>query len=104
MLPRGSGVCVVNKRRQRSDHRAERHDAALKTARRAAAKERPHQETEIERAGMNKQSFEHVLVSAHVGSPQPTRLVEMLTQSLEQFAASAEEPLARSPRMRRRFP
>jgi hypothetical protein len=52
------------------------------------------QKAEIESAGMNKQSFEHVLVPAHVRSPEPARLVEMRTGSLEQFAASAEEPLA----------
>lgn len=68
-----------------------------KTARRADAEERPHPETEIERAGMNEQSFEHVLMPAHVRAPQPTRLAEMGTRSLEQFAASAasaEEPFS----------
>jgi hypothetical protein len=43
---------------------------------------------------MHEQSFEHVLVPAHVDSPESTRLVEMRTWSLEPFAASAEEPLA----------
>ena len=32
---------------------------------------------------MNGQSFEHVLMPTHVRSPEPTRLVEMRTQSLE---------------------
>src|SRR5262249_50666661 len=63
-------------------------------ARRADTEERPHPETEIERAGMNQQSFEYVLVPAHARSPEPTRFVEMRTRSLEQFAAFAEEPLA----------
>ena len=40
---------------------------------------------------MNEQSFEHVLVSAHVRPPEPAGLVEMGTWSLEQFPASAEE-------------
>jgi hypothetical protein len=91
--PRG-GHRIVNDRPQRTGHDAERDQAALEAARRADAAERPHPETEIERAGMNKQSFEHVLVPAHVRSPEPARLVEMRTRSLEQFAASAEEPLA----------
>jgi hypothetical protein len=43
---------------------------------------------------MNQQSFEHILVPTHVRAPEPTRFVEMRTRSLEQFAASAEEPLA----------
>ena len=49
--------------------------AALKPARRADTEERQHPETEIDRAGMNKQSFEHVLASAHAGSSEPTGLV-----------------------------
>ena len=40
---------------------------------------------------MNEQSFEHVLVSAHVRPPKSTGLVEMRTRSLEQFRTSAEE-------------
>jgi hypothetical protein len=72
------------------DHRAEHHSAALETARRADTEERPHPETEIERARMNEQSFEHVLVPAHVRSSEPAGLVQMRTRSLEQFAASAE--------------
>src|SRR3979409_1064381 len=43
---------------------------------------------------MHEQSFEHVLLPAHVRSPEPTRLVEMRARSLQQFAASAEEALA----------
>ena len=85
---------VINERPHRSEHRAERHDAALEAARRADTEERPHPETEIERAGMNQQSFKHVLVPAHVRLPEPAGLVEMGTGSLEQFAASAEEPLS----------
>jgi hypothetical protein len=71
------GYCVVNERPQRSDHRVERHDAALEALRRADAEERPHPETEIERAGMNKQSFKHVLVPARVRAREPTGLVQL---------------------------
>ena len=56
--------------------------------------ERPHPETEIERAGVNEQSLQRVFVSAHVRSPEPTGLVEMRTRSFEQFAASAQESRA----------
>src|SRR2546422_8855615 len=94
MLRPESCDCVVKERPQRSGHRAQRHDAALEAARRADTEERPHPKAEIERAGMDKQAFEYVLVAAHVRSPKPTRLVEMRTGSLEHFAASAEEPLA----------
>jgi len=61
--------CGVNERPQRSDHPAKRH-ASLKTARRADAEERPHPEAEIESAGMNEQTFEHVLMPAHVRPPE----------------------------------
>src|SRR5258705_7835084 len=83
---------VANQRPQRSDDRAERHRAALEAARRADTKERPHPEAEIERAGMHKQSLEHVLVSSGVHASKPTRLVEMRARSFEQFPALAEEP------------
>jgi hypothetical protein len=43
---------------------------------------------------MNEQSFEHVRVAADVRAPEPARLVEMRTRSLEQFATSAAKPLA----------
>jgi hypothetical protein len=69
-------------------------ETALEAARRADTEERSHPETEIERAGMHKQSFEHIRVSAYVRAPESTGLVKMGTRSLEQFAASAEEPLA----------
>ena len=53
----------------------ERHSAALEAARRADTEERPHPEAEIERARMNKQSFEHVLAPAPVRSSESTGLV-----------------------------
>jgi hypothetical protein len=71
--------------------------AALEAARRADTKKRSHPETEIERARINQQSFEHVLVPAHVRSSEPTGLVEMRTRSLEQFAASTKQSFPASP-------
>jgi len=63
---------------------------ALEAARGADAEQRPHLETEIERAGMNKQSFEHVLVPTHVRSPEPARLVyEIITRRSVTAAALA---------------
>ncbi len=56
---------VLNARARHRDHRAERHSAALEAARRADTEERPHPETEIERARMNTHSYEDVLVPAH---------------------------------------
>ena len=62
---------------QRAEHRAERRQTALEAAWRADAEERPHPETEIEGADMNEQSLEHVLVPAHVDSPEATGLIEV---------------------------
>ena len=93
-----AGRCdeVVNERARRRDQRVERHTAALEAARRADTNQRSHPEAQIERAGMDEQSFEHVLMPAHVGSSQPTGLVQMRTRSLEQFAASAEQSFSPS--------
>ena len=42
---------------------------------------------------MHEQPLEHVLVAAHLRTPETTGLVEMNAGSLQQFAALAEEPL-----------
>jgi hypothetical protein len=47
-----------------------------------------------ERAGMHKQSLEHVLVSWGVHASKPTCLVEMRARSFKRFPALAEEPLS----------
>jgi hypothetical protein len=85
--PRG-GHRIVNNRPQRTGQHAERGQAAQEAARRADAAERPHPEAENERAGMNKQSFEHVLVPAHVRRPEPAGLVEMRVCSATMCQAS----------------
>ena len=77
------GHRIVNERPHHTEQRAERGHAALQATRRADTEERPHPEAKVEGSGMNEQSFEHVLVSAHVRPPEPTGLVEMRTRSLE---------------------
>jgi hypothetical protein len=80
---------VVNEHPQRRNHRAERHRAALEAARRADTEERPHPEAELERAGMNKQSFELFFFrlrsirarSARVGVPIPDALASFVRNS-----------------------
>jgi hypothetical protein len=74
-----------------AEHSREDGQAALEGAWRTDAEERAHPEPKIERAGMDEQSLEHVLVSAHMRPPQPTGLVEMRTRALEQLPASAKE-------------
>ena len=64
---------------------------ALEGTWRADTEERPHPEAEIERAGVNEQTLQHVLVAAHVRSPKPARFVEMRRRSLEQFPAFPEK-------------
>jgi hypothetical protein len=70
---------------------------ALEGARGPDTEQRPHPEAKIESTGMNEQSFEHVLMPAHVRPPEPTGLGEMRTRSLEQFPASAEEAFSTIP-------
>jgi hypothetical protein len=91
------GHPIVNERPHHIEQQADRCQTALEAARRADTEQRPHPEAKIEGAGMNEQSFEHVLVSAHVRPPEPTCLVEMRTRSLEQFPASAEEAFTAIP-------
>jgi hypothetical protein len=91
------GYRIVNERPRRTEQHADRCQTALEAARRADTEARPHPEAKIEGAGMNEQSFEHVLVSARMRPPQPTGFVEMRTRSLEQFPASAEEAFSTIP-------
>lgn len=90
-------ITHINESLHYTQQPAERGHAALQAARRADTEERPHPEAKVEGSGMHEQSFEHVLVSAHVRPPEPTGLVEMRTRSLEQFPASAEKAFSPIP-------
>jgi hypothetical protein len=88
----GGGHYVVDERPQAVEQRRDRRRASLEAAWCADAEERPHKEAEIEAAGMNEQTFKHILAPTHVRTPEPTRLVEMSAGSLQQFPALPEEP------------
>jgi hypothetical protein len=88
------GSCrLIDRDQQGTEPCADRRGTALKTPRRADAEERPHPQSEIERAGMHEQALQHIVVPANVRASKAASLVEMRARSLQQFAARAEEAL-----------
>jgi hypothetical protein len=85
---------IVDETPHCAEHDRESSHAALEGAWCAHAEERPHPEAQVERAGMHEQSLQHVFVTAHMRSPERTRLVEMRTRALEQFPTSAKQSLS----------
>jgi hypothetical protein len=51
--------------------------AALEAPRRADAEQLPHQQAEIQAAGMNHQTFEDVVVTAEVDASHAARFVQV---------------------------
>src|SRR5712691_149828 len=74
--------------------RAEAEPASLQPSRRAAAERLPHEETEIERARVDEQPLQDVLMPAQVSAAEPTSLVHVSERALDVLAATPHEPLA----------
>ena len=67
---------------------------ALEAARRAAAIPPPHQQAEIEGAGVDEEPFEDVALPAQVRAAHPAGVVDMGERPLQMLAASSQQPLA----------
>jgi hypothetical protein len=65
---------------ERPQSRKERRGAALETSRRPHAKERAHQETEIQPTGMHQQAFVNVVVTPQVHVAHPTRFISYISE------------------------
>ena len=64
---------------------------SLPPPRRAAAERRPHQQTEVERAGMDEKSFEDALVTPQVRPPHPAGVIEMREGALDKLPTLAHQ-------------
>ena len=88
---------------QREKGAEDRDDAALQAARRADADQLPHEEAEIEAAGVDQQPLQNVRVPAEVHAAHPAGLVEMREGSSKRSPRSRSSRWPRGPRMRRRL-
>src|SRR5438034_850678 len=73
--------------------RAEAEPASLQPARRAAPERLPHEETEVERARVDEQPLQDVLMPAQMGAAEPAGVVQVGEGALHVFAATPHEPL-----------
>ena len=71
-----------------------RRGAALEASRRADADELSHQETKVQRAGLQERPLENVLVTAQVHTPHAARPIEMREGPFEPLAALPQQALA----------
>jgi len=77
---------------QRTEHGRQRNLATLESAWCADAEQCPDHEPEIETARVDKQALEYVHMPTDLRPSEPTGLVEVCTQTLEQFAALTQKP------------
>src|SRR6266436_1820496 len=73
--------------------RAEAEPASLQPSRRAAPERLPHEETEVERARVDEQPLEDVVMTAQMGAAEPAGVVQVGEGALHVFAAPPHEPL-----------
>src|SRR5260370_8312159 len=73
---------VVDERAERDFKRAGIERPPLQPARRAPAERLPHQNAEIERAGVDEESFENVLVTTEMRPPHPAGVLDMAQPAL----------------------
>src|SRR5881628_1090770 len=77
--------------------RAEAEPASLQPSRRAAPERLPHEETEVERARVDEQPLQDVLMAAQMGAAEPAGVVQVGEGALHVFAAPPQEPLTAHP-------
>ena len=70
---------------------------SLEPARRALAEQLPHQNSEIEGARVDQQSFEDVPMPAQVSAAHPAGVVHVREGAFDVLTASTQEPLASPP-------
>ncbi len=82
---------------QRQKRAEGRGEATLQPARRADADQVPHEQAEIEAAGMNQQALQNVVVAAQMHATHPAGLVEMREGAFQPLAALPQQaPAARA--------
>src|SRR5437879_6328451 len=67
--------------------------SSLQPSRRAAPERLPHEQTEVERARVDKQPLEDVVMAAQMGAAETAGVVQVGEGALHVFAATPHEPL-----------
>src|SRR5690554_435608 len=80
-----------NQRQKRHQHRG---DASLQPSRRADADELPHEQAEIEAAGVNQQSLANVGVAPEIDATKTACLIQMGEGAFEALAAKPQQAQA----------
>ena len=79
---------------QRDESAESRDEPALEAARGPDANQLPHEEPEIEGAGVDQQSLQNVGVPAEVHAAHPAGLIEMGKRAFQSLAAEPQQTLA----------
>src|SRR5882672_6657002 len=77
-------------------HHETRTATALKTPRRPSPDHVPHQEAEVERAGVDDEPLHDVLMAAQVGAAKPAGVIDVRKGALDVLSTSAHQPLPAS--------
>ena len=89
---------------ERDDQGGERRRrVALEAPRRAHARQLAQEQPEVEAADVNEQPLENVGVSPQMHAAHPARLVEMRVGAFQSLTPLPQQPLPRTPRIRRRL-
>jgi hypothetical protein len=68
----------------------DRDESPLQPAWRADADQLPHEQSEIEAAGVNQQSLQDIRVTTEMHAPHAARLIEMSKRPFESLAAEPQ--------------
>jgi len=86
--------CRPERPNQRQKARQARDESSLQPAWRADADQVPHEQSEIEAAGVNQQPLQDVRVTTEVHAPHAARLIEMGKRPFESLAAEPQQAQA----------
>src|SRR5687768_4657685 len=88
----------IARRQEESDERRKAtiqgDSAALQTPRRADAEQLSHQQTQIERADVDQEALEDVVVTAQMHASHPAGFVQMRARALQPFPTQAQQAFA----------
>ena len=72
----------------------ERIQSALEAPRRSVSRQFPHYEAQVERAGMNEQPLDDVVVTPQVSSSHAAGFIHMSKTSFHSFSALTQQPFS----------
>src|SRR2546427_4574913 len=89
---RGGHPAALDEHSEGNFKRADNEPASLQPARRAAPEHLPHEETEVERARVNEQPLQDVLMPAQVGAAEAAGVIHVGEGALDVLAAAPQQP------------